>query len=483
MAMRIGRPGRALEDVKLMELADQGLEMLSMLPSEYGTVISLDRQASLFSVMHASEELYGRRKLSREKKERLEGMVLGAQIPRLQQEHVLREQQKGEERRRERHGLTEGPMKPAAGAKAARRGKDADLAISDFLEFAGNEKELGHLHEAFATADRFLEMKGWTGKTLQAGLRLYRYLFPNKDERESGRIIRDRIREMEKLAGGDAGVAGKYGDSRFHAMTATSRDSVLAYTQWSVMPVEKDGRKAVAVFWQYGGVADRKFMNDVYARDENPRERGINSAFFVLRHGIAAKDARAMGREGGVVGTILEAEFKGQADNDDDIRFTAKRLHIHRQTGAKAIIIETGDGRLLTAHYQPSLGPGQNPIMLHMLFRPLKFTEGQTKATTEMDKELAKSLVMSYIDNFHREGFDHGEVESARAILLERFAEARRVLLVPPEELPDIVEMARMDPHLRKQVEREYGSLDEHGERIRRALAAPERPGARRLGS
>ena len=368
-----------------------------------------------------------------------------------------------------------GPTKKATTA-------NRELTLLDYSGYAGNQSELERLRHAVGVADKFFEMRSPSGKKdfkPNDARDLYRYLFPNRDEAEGWySAIVPRLKEMMHVDG-SAALQKKYGDSRFHAITAVSKDDVVGYTQFSTMPLE--GGKVV-VFWQYGGVADKAFMQKQYGRQENFREEGVGSAYYVFRHGIAAQDAEKMGYNNGVAGTILEAEFIGQADNESDMRFTKTRLHIHRQMGAKAIMLEMDDGSLLTAHMQPRLSPTSNPIMLHMCFRPLKYDEAEGKKTTVMDKGLARSLVMSYIDNFDREGFDKKDVQEARQILQERFARAKRVLLVPPENLPNICELARMDPLLKKQVETDYGSLKTQEERIRKALTERPEPG-RRLGS
>lgn len=361
-------------------------------------------------------------------------------------------------------------------------GKNRKLGLLDFVTNAGNDGEVRRVAKATAVADTFMEMKSPGGsKDFRANdaRDLYRYLFPNKDEAEGWySAIVPRLKEMLHLDT-SAGLQKKYGDSRFHAITAVSRGDVVGYTQFSTMPLE--GGKVV-VFWQYGGVADRAFMQKQYGRRENFRETGMGSAFYVFRHGIAAEDAEQMGYKNGVAGTILEAEFIGQADNESDIRFTKTRLHIHRQMGAKAIMLEMEDGSLVTAHMQPRLSPTSNPILLHMCFRPLRFSEEEGRKTTIMDKDLARSLVMSYIDNFDREGFGKKDVQEARQILQDRFAKATRALLMSPENLPNICELAKMDPLLMRQVENDYDSLGTQEARIKKALAEKPKPG-RRLGS
>ena len=454
-------------------------EIIGEIPKEYAVLIN--ERTPILSLVRLSKMLDKSRKMRKKTMEKMDVLMCSQK---LQYEQTQKEVKAPKERtviwkRFPRGTLEEGPLMAAKGA--AKTVKNRELRLVDFVGYSGNDREVRKLAHATEAADKFMEMKRPGEKKnfdSKDARDLYRYLFPNKDEAESwsGAIV-PRLKEMAHLES-SASLQKKYGESRFHAIVATSKKDVVGYTQFSTMPLE-DGN--VVVFWQYGGLADKAFMQKQYGRNENFREEGVGSAFYVFRHGIAADDAARMGRKG-VAGTILEAEFIGQADNDSDIRFTKTRLHIHRQMGAKAIMLEMEDGSLLTAHMQPRLSPTSNPILLHMCFRPLRFSEEEGKKTTVMDKELAKSLVMSYIDNFDREGFAPKDVQDARQILLDRFAKAKRVVLLPPENLPNIVELARMDPLLKKQVVNDYGSMEAQEAKIRKALEAGEKP-ARRLGS
>lgn len=487
---------RMLGEMKIGELDPQHRKMaediMRKMPPEYSSLIG--KESTLLSLVRLSEALTENRKMKKADMERVGefAMTCTAASDVLLLQQARQQKAKDEERKAFGPGAKSGLVDRIDEAREEGRTgrakpKNEKLELGTFAPFAGNEGELERLTHATEVADSFYEMKSPSGKAEfnpKDARDLYRYLFPNKDEAEGWySAIEPRIKEMARLDR-DPEVAEKFGDSRFHAITATSKgkngeSNVVGYTQFSTMPLE-DG--SVVVFWQYGGVADKQFMKNQYGRNENFRQEGIGSAFYAFRHGIADGDAKKMGYTGGVAGTILEAEFIGQADNEDDIRFTKTRLHIHRQMGAKAMILEMEDGSWVTAHMQPRLSPTSNPILLHMCFRPLKYDENEGKKTTEMSKAQAKALVMSYIDNFNREGFDPKDVEEARQILKDRFARAKRVLLVPPENLPNLVEMARMDPLLKKQVENDYGSLETQEKKIKAALAVEKEP-TRILGS
>lgn len=345
---------------------------------------------------------------------------------------------------------------------------------------------LGHeqdqVEKAFRQVDGFSELTNpetaekFKPEDAQA---LYEYLFPNPDEAESwDDDILPRLQEMRELPN-SPGLQEKYGKSRFHAVVGQKEGATVAYTQFSTMPLENG---QVVAFWQYGGVPDKKFMQERYSRDESYRQRDIGRALYALRHKIAADDAKEMGFEKGVAGTILEAEMIGQGDNPDDIRYTKKRLDIHRKLGAKAIMLRMEDGSLETAHLQPRLSADSNPIQLTMMYRPLHYDKSKLGQEEPMDKSLAQALIMSYVDNFDREGFDPKDVAEARQILLEKFNRAKEAVLLPPEKLPTITELAKHDSLLRAQVERDYGSIEEQEALIKEALSQEENPDARTLG-
>lgn len=329
------------------------------------------------------------------------------------------------------------------------------LDINSFLHVSGSKKEFEH---AKTVAERitFIEAKNPETRQMRQGLRLYQHLFPDPDEAEPIDAIRSRLRAMQKIAANP---------TSFHVILALSENNAVGYTQFNTMPVAED---KACVFWQYGGVADSNYMIRNHGIRESFRRMGIASAFYLLRHGIASEDASDSGRT--VVGTICEAELIGQAMNKADILFTKTRLHIHRQMGAMAMMLDMGGNQMITAHMQPRLSPESEPILLHMLFRPLSIEGMDSNTTQTMDLNLARSLAMAYIDNFDREGFDSKDVAEARTILSNRFNSAKRVLLIPPEELPDMVELSRMDPLLKEQTERKFGSLKEHETRLLLAL-------------
>ncbi|MEW6722770.1 MAG: hypothetical protein AB1324_05910 [Candidatus Micrarchaeota archaeon] len=458
-------------------------EIIGKLPDDMAALIT--GNTPIQSIFHLSEVLVRQKKIDEDVMKKAEELVVMSHLhfdqPHAQLPHGGRE-------RSRRKGVTkklmeEGLAEAASSNPKKRKKENTELELVDYIEYAGNEGELDKFLGANLVVDRFMEMRDPNDHSAfrpNDARALYEHMFPNKDEAEDWKgSVLPRIREMARLEA-EPELKRKYGDSRFHSIVAVNDGDVVGYSQFSTMPV---GGGSVVVFGQYTGVADKRFMEQNYHRKETFREEGVHSAVFVFRHGIAAEDAKEMGYHKGVIGTIIESEFKGQADNADDIRFTNLRLHIHRQHGAKAMILEMEDGSWVSAHMQPRLSADSNPIILHMLFRPLKFDEADTKRTTTMDIATAQSLIMSYIDNFDREGFDPKDVDEARKILLERFSKAKRVLLVPPEELPDISAMARMDPLLREQVERDYGSMELQEERIRSALASKPSPEARRLGS
>lgn len=487
-----------LEFVKLGVLRGEGRKLFKQaedcLPDGYAEFYH--DESSLLSVLKLSKALSKHKKITNASLKKIEALILGCNA-------AIKKDDRGKGpaptaagravvapdvvKRLEGRSMRAGTLEDAGprAQSSTRKSPNRRLTLAEFAEYAGNEKDLERVKRAFSAADSIHEMKSPTSRidfNPRDARALYEYLFPNKDEAESWTgEISPRIRDMGKIAF-EVDLQKKYGDSRFHAIVVVNQGRVIGYTQWSSMPLDNG---QMVVFWQYGGVADGKFMRKQYRGKESYREEGIASAFYALRHGITAEDARQLGYKG-VVGTILEVEMKGQGESRGDIEFTVTRQQIHNKMGARAIMLEMPDGRLLTAHLQPSLGEGKDMYFLHIFFRPLHYTQDEIRTVSEMDKGTARALVASFIDNFDREGFKASDVDAARQIVMQRFAEARRVLLVPPEKLPTIIEMARMDPLLRAQVEKEYGmSLEQHERRITRVFAAmvPGKEPEKRLGS
>jgi hypothetical protein len=471
------RLGRLDADARLV--AD---ELLLKMPREITVLIN--ERTKIASILKLSEILNKDGRLDDDAMKMAQGLAMTSSSLHFDQLKSTRKREKGERsaRRSVEKAILEEELAHTSFVRKSRKPENTELELLDFIDHSGNEGELHKLLTATRVADKFILMKDpGERKNFRSGdaKALYEYLFPNENEREDwNAAILPRIR---MLAGLEAeGKLLDEGVGQFHAIVGVSKKDVIGYTQFSTLPL---GDNQVVVYWQYGGVADRNFMQSRYKRSENFREEGVGSAFYVFRHGIGEQDARGLGRTGGVVGTILEAEFIGQGENADDIRFTATRLHIHRQAGAKAIIFEMEDGTWLSAHRQPKLSDDTEGIMLNLLFRPLKFDESETRKTTEMDRKLAESLLNSFFDNFLREGFDKNDTEYSRNLILSRLKDAKRILLVPPEEMPDMAGFARNDPVLRAQIERDYGSLEDHEKRIKEALSKPGDAGSRRLGS
>jgi len=428
------------------------------MPQEYAALI--DKESSLLSLVRLSEALVENKRMKKSEMEKVDIVArdCGLQFREMQRDVMIAQEHAQGSMRKARKGLggqgmAEGIVKIGSRTNGARLG-NVKLELGVFAPFAGNEGELGRLANAMKAA-YFYEMRSPTSRkefNPSDACALFIDAFPNGDEREPWK--RGAMARVQEMANRDRDpkLAKKHGLSWFHAMTAVNNGQVVGYTQWTTMPL---GNGDSLVFWQYGCAANKGFMLERYGRDETFREKGIGSAFYVLRHGISAAAAKNMGYTGNLVGTICEAEYIGQAFSDDDIRFTKTRLHIHRQMGAKAMILEMEDGSWVTAHLQPKMSPTSNPIRLNMMFRPVKFDESEGKKTTEIPKAQAQAMVMSYIDNFNREGFPDEDVDWARQILKKDFARAVKVLLVAPEDLPNIVEMARMDPLLKEQLERD----------------------------
>jgi len=325
--------------------------------------------------------------------------------------------------------------KPGEEAHPARRKMRAlERLLADGIEMKEIKKIDIALPQGY-TAVEIIHPRG--NPIFGRSLEIYRKAFPNPDEREDDESIFDRLENKEEGY-----------NNLFHAISILDeRGRVVGYSQFTVMPISEE---KVVVYAQYSCIRERV------------RGRGLYKAIWDIRHAIAKES----GKE--VIGTMFETEFVGQADDEEGIRFTRQRHEVFAKIGAMAVMIELEDGTWLNPIIQPRLSADTNPIMLHMFFRP--FSEEASKVEREMDRELAKRIALAYIDNFEREGFDKNDVDEARKEVLGRFERAKRVLLIPPQRLPTIIELAKSDPVLMKQIERDYGSFESHAKLVERAL-------------
>ncbi|MCI0562966.1 MAG: GNAT family N-acetyltransferase, partial [Nitrososphaera sp.] len=258
----------------------------------------------------------------------------------------------------------------------------------------------------------------------------------------------------------------KYRFLRYHDLVAVWGGKVVGFTSFATMPL---GTGESVVYNLYTGVADSKFMSDTYGRNQDFRSRGIGRSFYVIRHGMAEEDCRKLGYAREVSGTVFESEFIGQAKNEEEIRYTRSRLDIHQRHGALTLMIDTGSGCWITPHLQPKLSEDSDTLLLHLLYRKLRIDQRLDKIT-EIDKDLARALLKAYIYNFEHQSTE-SELQEMRGNMESRFAAAKRFILVPPDQLPDMGKLASMDPMLAEQVRRDYGSIEEHEKKIKKALS------------
>ena len=316
---------------------------------------------------------------------------------------------------------------------------------------AANDKHLQRLEEAsklIGTIERFPGRLGsvTTMKTEHA-FKLYRYLFPNKNEREETSVIKARLIKY------DAGARAN-GEGFFALGITDKQNNVIAYTQGSTVPCDQ----GVFYYWQYGGVADAQYMKKNYGQDVNPREHGVLNTIHAAN--AATLNAAAAIANKPALGMIWESEPRGLGDNPVDIQFTAKRLEIHNRAGGRVMMGLTKKGELVNLHLQPSLGKGKDPIALHMMYRPLAYAEGEELKRGEMKKEDASSMLLAWANNFRVEGFAESDVAAAEAEMKTRIDGCEKIVLLPASDVPDVVTLAKTDEILWRQVRDTYGVKD-----------------------
>jgi len=318
--------------------------------------------------------------------------------------------------------------------------------------------DLPKLRESLETMASFSEIDVENEEEFDAAMALYVSLFPDPDERQDPEMIRKRLKDMAKIDT-DPALQAKYGKSRFHVLVGRDAEGrVVAYSQFSTLPLSEELDQNI-VYHQYVGFADEAFMQEHYGVEGGLRGGGHSYTINAAQRLLAALDAKNAGFENGTAGAILESEHIGQAKATDKraLYFTRLRLEIHNRMGAKAIMLEMEDDSLVSPHMQPRLDKDSDPVLLLMLFRPPTYDKSAIGTTEEMDLERAKAFFQAYFDNFRRVGFNEKDIAEAEAIVMEKFARAKKAVLVPPHKLPDITELAKADPDLMAQVKKKYG--------------------------
>lgn len=316
---------------------------------------------------------------------------------------------------------------------------------------AANPKHLAKMAEAAAiigTVERMpANLNAVTTFKAKQAFALYEHCFPNPDEREPTADIRARLKEYPNGANETGGG--------FHALAITDKKgSVIGYSQGSTVPSDA----GVFYYWQYGCVADAEYMRAAYKKDASPREHGVMSTI----HGVNAATLNATAAQVGkpALGIVWESEPRGLGDDAASIRFTDTRLQIHNRAGGRIMMGLTGDGELVNLHLQPRLTADSEPIALHMMYRPLKYEEGEEKQRGELPKADAESMMLAWLDNFRVEGFAEKDVQEAEADVKARLARCERIVLLPADQVPDVVTLAATDEVLAKQVLDMYGVAD-----------------------
>jgi len=344
------------------------------------------------------------------------------------------------------------------------------LSVEDFIKFARSKEEEERIRENFKGLT-CIDITDPEKIAFQESMKLYEYAFPNDDEREETSLIFDRIKAMQNMT---PELKKQYRDRRFHAVAIINdKNQAVGYAQFTVLPFggEKD---RVVVYGQYVAAADREFMKDKYGSSEHFRRKGVYGSLGMLAPLMAAMDAEQMEYKNGYDGAFIESEMVGQAEDPDEIRFTQVRLNIHAALGAKAVMLELENGGFVSPHMQPKLSEDSDPIQLLMLYRPDDYLTQDASATVEMTKETAAMLENAFLDSLQSEGFNQQSIDEARQVLQDKLSRTKRALLMPVWEVPQITEVAKNDPLLAKQIERDYGcSVEEHAANVKKALEEP----------
>jgi hypothetical protein len=316
---------------------------------------------------------------------------------------------------------------------------------------AANAKHLERMERSTAVVAHIERLPGRLDSIatfkLREAFRLYEHCFPNADEREPVADIKARVKRFAEAPPADGA------DFSVHVFTDAER-AVVGYSQGSVVPSDA----GVFYYWQYGCVADQAYMREHYGKDTNPRQQGLLNTIHGVNAATLAAAEAATGQR--ALGLVWEAEPRGLGGDAASIAFTDTRLAVHTRAGGRVMLGRTDDGELVNLHLQPRLTASSEPIALHMMFRPLKYEEGEENERATLAKPDAEALMMAWIDNFRREGFAETDVAEAEAEIRARFARCSEIVLLPANEVPDAITLAETDPILKRQLLAMYGVDD-----------------------
>ena len=292
---------------------------------------------------------------------------------------------------------------------------------------------------------------------------LYNHLFPNPDERVPWAKIEHEIAIHSAIDGPRLALLGYRW--RLHALAAVKDDRIVGFSFFKSIQMDSAN---YAIALMYTGAADHAYSKKEYGIDKSFRGLGLASTFAVLAHAIALEDAEKDGCIT-VAGMISDAEMIGQGKTLEEIRFTRTRLDIHAKNGKLPLMLEV-DGKWLSPVVQPALRSDSNPLIMHMLLKPLSFRVDASSGIGELGLEMASKMVHAYIAMFESDGYPAETLALPKLEMLRRVGTARRAVLMQPSAVPDIVRLAENDPILKAQIERDYGDPVAHEERIAKAL-------------
>jgi hypothetical protein len=336
----------------------------------------------------------------------------------------------------------------------------------EYLSLCPNDNERKRVLRAEPLVD-FVELGRYGGGVLRndGDLRsLYTHLFPNPNERIPWDRLVEAMGQHDGALWKDITKLGFH--ARMHALAALYDGRAVGISIFKSMRMDC---QSYLTGLMYTGVADRAYAKTAYGIDRVFRGAGISDAFYLLSHGITLEDAESDGRKK-VFGAIGDCELIGQGISREHIRFTKMRLDIHARYGLLPVMFETGPGYWTTPVVQPSLGDGMAPLVMHMLFKPFIPGFSIEGGIFELPRELAGKLVRAYIRSYDSLENEPQAIAFARDEMVARLDAARRVMFMHPDALPDIGALAGADPLLRAQIERDFGDLKTHIERVREAL-------------
>lgn len=141
--------------------------------------------------------------------------------------------------------------------------------------------------------------------------------------------------------------------------------------------------------------------------------------------------------------TLFETEPPGHGDDEASRAYASQRAKIHTAAGGVALVLRSADGdgegdsgagKVLSAHVQPGLEPGDQPLTLTWVIR-----KSPNPGRAYDIARIGGDLVAAYYQSLRDEGFPKDNIDLAESIVRRR-SQGCIFATMPLEDVRDYVD-------------------------------------------